>query len=155
MEIVLHHPTVFWLILGAALIIFEALTMPGIGLFLAGLGALVTGILVKAGLIEGANIIGQWAWFFGLTTLWVIILWKSLMKFRTTRGSSQKFTNVIGETAIAGKEGLAKGRVGQVSWSGTLMRAELDASVLVDFVPPDTQVEIKAVSGTTLIVIPK
>ena len=65
METLLSNPTYFWLGLGAFLFVFEELTMPGLGLFLAGIGALCTSLLVKAGTIDEGALGAQVAWFFG------------------------------------------------------------------------------------------
>ena len=65
METLLSNPTGFWLGLGAFLIVLEAITMPGLGLFLAGIAALCTGLLVKAGIVDEGALGAQVAWFFG------------------------------------------------------------------------------------------
>jgi membrane protein implicated in regulation of membrane protease activity len=157
METLLSHPTGFWLGLGAFLIVFEAITMPGLGLFLAGLGALCTSLLVKAGITDEGALGAQMAWFFGLTTLWTAVLWKPLLKFRMKSRNKDgiELNNMVGGTATVGEHGLKRGGIGQVAWSGTLMNAELEASVPVEFLPAGALVLIKSVSGTTLTVIPK
>jgi membrane protein implicated in regulation of membrane protease activity len=82
METLLSHSAYFWLGLGAFLIVFEAITTPGLGLFLAGIGALCTGLLVKAGFVDEGALGAKVAWFLGLTTFWAAVLWKPLLKFR-------------------------------------------------------------------------
>jgi membrane protein implicated in regulation of membrane protease activity len=157
METLLSHPAEIWLGLGAFLIVFEAITMPGLGLFLGGIGALCTGLLVKAGIASEAALGAQVAWFFGLTTLWTAALWKPLLKFRmkSRRKGGIELNNMVGGTATVGEHGLERGRTGQVTWSGTLMNAELEASAAVESLPAGALVVIKSVSGTTLTVIPK
>jgi membrane protein implicated in regulation of membrane protease activity len=157
METLLSNPTGFWLGLGAFLIVLEAITMPGLGLFLAGIAALCTGLLVKAGIVDEGALGAQVAWFFGLTTFWAAVLWKPLLKFRMKRGHKDgiELNNMVGGTATVGEHGLRRGRIGQVTWSGTLMNAELEASVPVESLPAGALVVIKSVSGTTLTVIPK
>lgn len=152
----LLSPAGFWLGLGAFLIVFEAITIPGLGLFLAGIGALCTGLIVKAGIADEGALGAQAAWFFGLTAFWTMVLWKPLLKFRRKgKHKDVELNNMVGGTATVGEHGLARGRVGQVAWSGTLMNAELEASEPVEFLPAGALVVIKAVSGTTLTVIPK
>lgn len=157
METLLSHPAEFWLGLGAFLIVFEAITMPGLGAFLAGIGALCTGLLVKAGIAGEGAWGAQVAWFFGLTTFWAAVLWKPLLKFRMKSRNKDgiKLNNMVGETAIVGERGLARGGIGQVTWSGTLMNAKLEALAPVESLPAGALVVIKSVSGTTLTVIPK
>jgi len=156
MEIFLSNPAFVWLAVGAFLIAFEALTAPGLGLFLAGLGAVCTGLLVESGLVgETANAV-QCAFFFGLTTLWAAILWKPLQQFRAHRRTGGGVvSNVIGESGTVGKGGLKRGVVGQVVWSGTVMNALLDLSSPLAGLEEGAVVEILSVSGTTLNVIPK
>ncbi len=151
----LHEPAYVWLFLGAVLVVFEACTAPGLGLFLGGLGAFCAGLLIKAGVVDSAATGVQFACFFGFTALWAAVLWKPLQKFRTTRRSAAGFSDMVGGTATVGQGGLTRGRVGQASWSGTLMNAELDASATTDSLPAGALVVIKAVSGTTLKVVPK
>jgi membrane protein implicated in regulation of membrane protease activity len=157
MEILLGHPAEFWLGLGAFLIVFEAFTMPGLGVFLAGIGALCTGLLVQAGIAGEGALGAQGAWFFGLTTFWTVVLWKPLLKFRMKSRNKDgiELNNMVGGTATVGDHGLDRGRIGQVTWSGTFMNAELEASAPVESLPAGALVVIKSVSGTTLTVIPK
>jgi membrane protein implicated in regulation of membrane protease activity len=156
-EALLSHSAYLWLALGAALIAVEAATVPGLGLFLGGLGALCTGIMVESGGVTDENAALQFACFFGFTTLWTALLWKPLMKFR--QGSAQEkdreIGNVVGENAIVGEAGLKRGDTGQVRWSGTLVSAELDASADVEFLPAGSHVTITSGSGTTFTVKPK
>ena len=157
MEAFLHNPTNLWLSAGVLLIVFEAITSPGLGLFLAGLGAICTAILIKAGFVEEAATGAQFAWFFGFTTAWAALLWKPLQTFRlkSRRHSTIELNNMVGETAIVAEAGLQPGRPGQVTWSGTLMTAELDPSVSINLLPAGTQVRIKSIAGNTLRVVPK
>ncbi len=150
-----HTPAALWLIAGVILIVTEAVTVPGIGLFLAGLGALCTGLLVKAGMVEESAIFAQFSWCFGLTTVWAIVLWRPLQKMRSgkQKKGSAALPNPVGETAIAGKGGLKRGGTGQAMWSGTWMNASLDTSSQQESVPEGARVKIMSVVGTTLYVI--
>ncbi|MGH6812489.1 MAG: NfeD family protein [Methylocella sp.] len=157
METLLNHPVEFWLGFGALLIVFEAITSPGLGLFLAGIGALCTGLLVQAGIVGERALGAQVAWFLGLTTFWAAVLWKPLLKVRmkSRHKDGIELNNMVGGTATVGELGLKRGQIGQVTWSGTLMNAELEASAPVESLPAGALVVIKSVSGTTLTVIPK
>jgi membrane protein implicated in regulation of membrane protease activity len=153
----LHDPVNAWLFAGALIISLEAFTAPGIGFFLGGLGAFCTALLIKAGVVGEASTGAQFAWCFGLTVGWTLLLWKPLRKFRMhrkSRAGDLKNNNLIGETAIVAKTGLKRGEVGQVIWSGTLMNAELGSSAGADL-PEGAKVQIHSVSGNTLTVIPK
>ncbi len=157
MEILLNNPVYMWLAFGAALILIEVFTVPGLGLFLGGIGAITTGILITVKLIDANNIIEQISCFFGVTTITTIILWRTIKKFRIRQAHKNpiQLNNMVGATAIIGKDGLKKDQLGQAHWSGTIMNAILDAQSKVDFLPADSQVTIKSVTGTTLIVIEK
>jgi len=151
-------PIVVWLAVGAALVVFEAMTAPGLGLFLAGLGALCTALTIKAGVIGEEATAAQFAWFFGFTTLWAGGLWKPLQKFRAARtprkGPVENHSDIVGQTAVVAKGGLTRGKTGQVAWSGTLMSAAVDDASPQDVLPEGTTVHIRSVTGNTLSVSP-
>lgn len=145
-----------WLIAGSLIIAFEAFTAPGLGLFLGGLGALCTSLLIKSGIVDEASTAAQFAWCFGCTVAWTVLLWKPLMKFRMHRKGTGNMptNNVIGETAVVGKTGLKPGEMGQVIWSGTIMNAQLE-SAHAEPLLEGAHVRIQSVSGNILKVIPK
>jgi membrane protein implicated in regulation of membrane protease activity len=158
MEGIFQDPVNAWLAAGALIIAFEAMTAPGLGLFLGGLGALCTALLIKGGVVGPESTGAQFAWCFGITVVWALLLWKPLKKFRMQRksrgGAEVKTNNLIGEIVTVAKGGLKPGAVGQVIWSGTLMNAELESSHTQD-VPEGAKVHIHAISGNILKVIPK
>ena len=157
MEPMLHDPVNAWLTAGALIVAFEAFTAPGLGLFLGGLGAICTALLIKGGIVGAASTGAQFAWCFGVTVAWTLILWKPLRKFRLHRkrgGSTIENNNMIGETAIVGKGGLKSGSAGQVLWSGTVMNAELESAHGLELAE-GAQVSIRSISGNTLKVAPK
>lgn len=152
MHEVLQSPMNVWLIAGAFIVAFEAFTTPGLGLFLGGLGALCTAVLIKAGVIDEAAIAAQFAWCFGLTAVWTIVLWKPLQTFRMrrrTRDNKIENNNLIGQIAIVGSDGLQPGKMGQVVWSGTVMNAELELPN-VEALAEGTKVRIRSVYGNIL-----
>ncbi len=142
----------YWLIAGAVLMVLEAFAVPGIGFMFAGLAALLTGLLVKLG-FTGDNIYAQFATFFGLTVIWAALLWKTLKSFRLNPKGGH-YDNMVGTSATVHEKPLVHGVPGQVKWSGALMNAELSSNASGEALQ-DTQVEIVAVKGNTLIVKPK
>jgi membrane protein implicated in regulation of membrane protease activity len=153
----LHDPINAWLTFGALIIAFEAFTAPGLGLFLAGIGALCTALVIKMGIVGEASTPAQFAWWFAITVGWAGLLWKPLRKFRLhrkSRGADVKTNNLIGEVAIVAKGGLKPGDVGQVLWSGTLMNAELESSHAHP-VAEGEKVQVHSISGNTLKVVPR
>lgn len=157
MQALFSNPVYTWLAFGALLIAFEAFTAPGLGIFLGGLGAIFTGILIKANIIGTDDIALQFACFFALTAFWAVTLWKPLMKFRSggKNKKSSGYNDIVGGTAIVNEGGLKRGGTGQVKWSGTLMSAEIDDAATVSELPAGAQVTITSVSGNVFKVIPK
>lgn len=155
MNTLLHDPINAWLAAGALIIAFEAFTAPGLGLFLGGLGAICTALVIKGGLVAETSTAAQFAWCFGTTVIWTALLWSPLKKFRShirSRNGDVKTNNLIGETAIVGKGGLKAGETGQVVWSGTPMNALLEQG---GDLAEGAKVRIHSVTGNTLKVGPK
>lgn len=146
------NPTYIWLMAGIALVIFDALHLGGIGLFFAGLGAIVTGAALQLGLLSVEGPVAQWITFFASTAVFAALLWKPVQKFRA--GRTHSYNNIVGETAYVGSNGLTR-RGGEVTWSGTIMKAELAKGVLVEKLDAGAQVTVVEVKGATLIVKPK
>lgn len=146
-------PTTLWLAAGVMFMIAEALGISGVGLLFAGLGAVVTGAAVHYGLVGEHATLLQFLIFFVATALWALFLWKPLQKFRLPRHGH--YSNIVGETAYVGSNGLTKQAGGEVTWSGTIMKAQLVQNASVDRLEAATQVIIVEVKGATLIVKPK
>lgn len=157
MDALFSNPAYLWLGGGALLVIVEAMIGPGLGIFLGGLGAICAGILIVAGVVAPDAVAIQFICFFGFTIIWTVVLWGPLMKFRAGKGGkdTSSYNDIVGGTATVSGQALERGATGQVSWSGTIMNAELDASATVDSLPAGTQVIIKSVSGNTFKVTPK
>ncbi len=141
--------TMIWLFAGAAFIAVEIFGIPGVGFLFAGIAALVVGGAIEFDLIAADAVLAQAVLFTVLTCVSAALLWK---KLKVTRGSS--YSNMVGEEATVMAPGLSGSREGQVKWSGTLMRARIDASAGVDVLAAGMAVRITAVEGTLLIVAP-
>lgn len=145
----------WWLIAGAALMALEAFGIPGIGLFFAGLAAIVVGGLVASDVVGAESYLIQLSLWFGMTCLMAVTLWKPMKRWRTNPNSKDKFSNMVGDTATVSGADLVVGAAGKVKWSGTTMSAEIAAGSTVSEIPVGTTVEIVEVRGNTLIVKPK
>ena len=141
-----------WVAFGAAMLAIEAFGLPGIGFLFAGLGAITAGILIEMGVMGTGNTTGQFAWFFGSTVAWTALLWKPMQRFRTRKATAGDYNNMVGNTATVSGGPLEKGKAGKVHWSGTTMQAELADDTAQDGVPEGTDVVIREVKGTRLIV---
>lgn len=146
-------PSTLWLIAGALFVAIEAFGVPGFGFFFAGLAALGVALIIEMNVVASQAHVAQFAWFFGLTVAWAIVLWAPLKRFHSRRASNHVAAgSLVGDTAVVSAQGLRKGYEGQVQWSGTLMRAELlEGGPLTE----GAQVVIVAVEGNKLVVKPK
>ena len=149
-----HHSDYAWLVAAVCLMALETVGITGVGLMFSGLGALAAGIAVHMGWVGNGAYVIQSVIFVAATTFWSYVLWKPLQKFRAGKRSGG-YNNIVGDTAYVGSNGLNKKTGGEVTWSGTIMKAQLASSVGVEVVDAGAQVEIVEVSGATLIVKPK
>lgn len=142
-------PSILWLLAGAAFLAIEAFGAPGIGFLFAGLGAILTGLLVELGLLGSADYVAQFAAFFINSALLAYLLWSRVKHFRAAPGKPEEYQNIIGDDAVT-VTALAPGQKGEVRWSGTLMQAELEKSA--EMVAEGVPVIITAVHGNILTV---
>ncbi len=144
------NPSSIWLMAGVLLIILEIVLIPGIGFLFAGLGA----ISVAVGLIAGGidSLSAQFISFFLATAFWTAILWKPLKKFIGGKGSG--FDDMVGSTAVVFGQSIKKGKMGEVKWSGTIMKCQFDpgAAEGLEMIDPETEVIITGVSKGVLII---
>lgn len=147
-------PATLWLIAGVAFLAMEALGLPGVGFLFAGLGALSVGALVSFEQLAADAVTLQWVVFFVATGIFAALLWKPMQRFHLNR-KSHSYSNMVGDTAYVGSQGLKKNAIGEVTWSGTIMRAELAADAGVESLSAGAAVTIADVEGAKLIVRPK
>lgn len=143
--------SIFWLIAGAFLVALEVFGFSGIGLVFAGLGAICTAITIEMGYARPDSLISQFAWFFGYTTAWGLVLWKPLQRLHKPKEGGG-YSNIIGDYAVTEGVGLTKGKLGSVRWSGTIAQAELSPGSSLQNVNGGERVKIVALRGSTLIV---
>jgi len=109
-----------WLAAGVILILLEFTILPAAGMLFAGIAALLVGILLEAGFINGIQT--PWIIFLASTCLLAALFYKPLKNFRTNKNSEYK--DMVGEEATL-LEDLEIGKTGSVKWSGTTMKAKL------------------------------
>lgn len=144
------NPANLWLAGGVALMLLEAFGMPGVGLLFAGIGAVATGALMHGGQIGMEDHILQFTCFFAISAVSAVVLWKPLKMGRTRQKGG--YSNVVGEVAVVAAGGVSRKSGGNVTWSGTVMRAELCPRCTTELVEEGTQVVIVDVRGATLVV---
>ncbi len=154
MDFITQNITLFWLVAGALFVLLEAVAVPGIGFLFAGFAAITTGGLIQAGLLSGEQYSFQIAIFLGSIVVWAAILWVPMKKFHH-RNKVQSFSNIIGDTAVVYKDGLTKGKPGEVKWSGTIMSAVLSEKSALANIAEGEIVKIEAIEGNVLIVTPR
>lgn len=140
-------PSLIWLIVGAMFLALEAFGLPGLGLVFAGIGAIVTGIVIESGGVEASDIVLQGAVFCAGTIISSLLLWKKLKQWRLNP-KQPEYSNIVGDIAVVAGESLKRGERGQVRWSGTLMQAEIDGDA--DAIEAGAQVKITALHGNVL-----
>lgn len=145
-------PSTIWLIAGVLLIILEIILIPGIGFLFVGLGAITVGGGLIAGWVD--SLTTQFILFFLSSVLWTALLWKPLKSF--IAGKESGFDDMVGSTAIAFGKSIEKGMMGEVKWSGTIMKCQFDPEVEgLDRIVPGTEVTITGISKGILIIRPK
>lgn len=142
-------PSILWLLTGAAFLALEAFGAPGIGFLFAGLGAILTGLLVELDLLNAGDYVAQFAAFFINSSLLAYLLWSKVKRFRAAPGKPGEYKNIVGDDAIT-VTALTPGHKGEVRWSGTLMQAELEKGA--DALAEGTAVIITAMHGNILTV---
>lgn len=148
-------PAHAWLLACILLLTIEAFGLSGIGFAFAGIAALVVGLLVYFEVIAAQDWPSQLGAFGGITALVALLLWRKLKQWRSNRHTNQQYSNMIGDFATVGKGGLEQGAIGQVSWSGTTMMAQIDASCAMPMLAEGALVTITAVKGNQLFVAPQ
>lgn len=146
--------TYLWLGTGVLMLAAEALGVSGVGLMFGGLGCFTVGAFLTVGLIGDGSTLSQFIIFFLSTALWAAILWKPLRRYYSGKHKGG-YSNMVGETAYVGSQGLKRGHVGEATWSGTIMKATLADHASVDALEAGTPVVITEVKGITLTVKPK
>jgi membrane protein implicated in regulation of membrane protease activity len=147
--------TYIWLTAAVLLMLIEALGAPGTGLMFAGLGALTTGMFLYTGMMPVDDFAAQYVTFFLASALWAAMLWKPLQEFRRgKKGAQTGYSNIIGDLAYVGSTGITR-TDGEVTWSGTIMKARLAQDAGTDYLEAGTTVIIVSVAGATLTVKPQ
>lgn len=142
-----------WLLVGVSMLVVEALGIPGVGFLFAGLGAIATGAAIQTEFVATNAITEQWLIFFVSTIICAAALWKPMQKLRNRKQGN--YRNMVGDTAYVGGSGLNRKHGGEVTWSGTIMKASLCKSTKVERLDAGTPVIITDVAGATLVVKPQ
>lgn len=142
-------PSIIWLLTGALFLALEAFGAPGIGFLFAGLGAILTGLLIELDIIAATDYVLHFAAFFINSSLLAFLLWNKVKRLRAPTGQRGEYSNIIGDDAVTIGT-LAPDHTGEVRWSGTLMKAKLEAGS--EPLAGGADVVITAIQGNVLTV---
>ncbi|MBM3467318.1 MAG: NfeD family protein [Alphaproteobacteria bacterium] len=140
-----------WLLIGVIFIIIEFSKIPGIGFLFLGLGALTTSALISS----YSEITDYQIATFGLVSFaWFLVQWWPLKKFvygkKKENGVNQGYFDLVGNQVTVFNQSIEPGKIGQVSWSGTIMNAKLADSEKEQGKPGDV-LYVLEVKGNILI----
>ena len=154
-DTIAHHIMAAWFLVGILIVVIDALHLGGVGLLFAGLGAITVGIAIACGLVTNDALDeAQGVIFFVTSAIWAVLLWKPLQKLRIPK-AGREYQNIVGGMAYVGSAGLSRKTGGEVTWSGTIMRAEMAPGIAAEALEAGSKVEIVSVVGATLIVKPR
>jgi len=146
-EAIGQHLLSFWLILGLLLLTIEvaAFGMASGVLLFAGIGALLTGVLMAVGLVP-ATIPATLATFAIASGLSAILLWKPLKKFQNDVGAQAQASDLIGYQFLLDQD-ITRSQPGSVRYSGVEWRVEMAPESPVAMLPKGTFVEVVSVDA--------
>jgi len=152
MEYFLENPDHLWYLIAGISFVVE-LSLMGLSgplLFFA-MASLVTGILVSLGFVEGwqSEILSVGL----LTALIAIILWKPLKAFQNSKDRTDNSSDMVGLTVPASSEISVSS--GSIRYSGIDWQARLTDDANVELISEQSQCEIVAITGNTMLVKPK
>lgn len=132
-EYIQTHQSGFWIALGFLLLAAEVLLFgfTTIIFLFAGIGGLVTGLLMSAGILPETWIAGVSS--FGISTGAIsLLLWKPMSKLQDNNAPTQSHSSdLIGHEFVL-QEDISPLKTGQHRYSGVDWKVELDASAEVD-----------------------
>lgn len=144
-------PSILWFLFGAILILIELVAFTGVGFLFAGIGAVMTGILIIIGVIAGDSLLYQFSAFLISSSLIAAILWRPLKRFLDDTGS--RYSNIIGESAEL-LDDLAPYKTVQAKWSGTIVNVKFQKDIPPTILQKGDTVYICHTEGTTMVVSP-
>lgn len=144
-DYIVSHQAEFWLVAGFALLAAEVLTGFTVGVFLfAGLGALVTGGLMVAGLIPET-------WVAGISTTGIAtgavtaLLWKQLKRLQGDRPlEKDNSSDLVGHTFVVESD-ITRTKPGTTQYSGIRWKVEIDKNADVDIIEAGKNVTVTSV----------
>jgi len=145
-----HHDHLWYLIAGVSFIVeLSIMGLSGPLLFFA-IASVITGALVSLGVLEGWQVelfsVGI------LTAITAAILWQPLKKLQNSKAATDNSSDMIGLIVIASSDITTID--GSIRYSGINWTARLSTDCKLDSISAQSQCEIVAISGNTMLVKP-
>ena len=144
-------PSILWFLLGAILILIELIGFTGVGFLFAGVGAVMTGILIILGVVSESSVLYQFAGFLISSSVIAALLWKPLKRFINDSGS--RYSNIVGDSAEL-LDDLGPQKTAQAKWSGTIVNVKFQKNIPPTILQKGDTVYICHTEGNTMIVTP-
>jgi membrane protein implicated in regulation of membrane protease activity len=134
---------IIWSLIGMVLMALEVFGVQGIGILFTGFSAITVAFMVYLNpeLIDNIGI--QLVYFFFYTVVWAVVLWIPLNKF-IRYSDNGDYSNIINTYATTNKD-MVKGKIGEVYWSGTKVRAMIAEDNPDNEISINTSVKVSAV----------
>jgi len=149
MEYFLENPSHLWyLIAGISFVVeLSIMGLSGPLLFFA-MASLATGILVNLGFIDGwqSEVLSVGL----LTAVIAVILWKPLKAFQNSKDKTDDSSDMIGLKVLASSDISAKS--GTIRYSGIDWQARLADHANAELINEQSQCQIVAITGNTMLV---
>lgn len=151
MQYFLENPDHLWYLMAGISFVIELSIMGLSGpLFFFALASLVTGILVSIGFIDGWQsevlTVGL------LTAIIAAVLWKPLKSLQNSKKKTDNSSDMIGLTVPVSSE--INSTSGSIRYSGINWQARLADDANVDLINEQSQCQIVAITGNTMLVKP-
>lgn len=148
LEYIHSHQAGFWLALGFILLALEVLVFgfTTIVMFFAGLGAITSGLLMKAGVLPPTWIAGIAC--FGLSTgLYSILLWKPFQRIQSNSVPQQKQSSDLIGLDFVIEQDITTTQPGTTKYSGISWRVEIDKDAGVDSINKGQRVVVTSLDA--------
>lgn len=151
MQYFLENPDHLWYLIAGISFVIELSIMGLSGpLFFFALGSLATGILVSFGMLTGwqSQILSVGL----LTAVIAVLLWKPLKTLQNSKNKTDDSSDMIGLTVPVSSEVTITS--GSIRYSGIDWQARLADDVSVEVITEQSQCQIVAINGNTMLVTP-
>ena len=144
-DYIVSHQAEFWLVFGFAMLAIEVVTGFTTGVFLfAGLGALITGVLMSFGVLPETWIAGVACT--GISSgIITALLWKPLKNLQGDRPiEKDNRSDLVGHEFVVEND-IAMNKPGSTNYSGITWKVEIDKDAGIDTIQAGQRVSVSSV----------